>query len=76
MNTYRRPLIFMLMLAPFVQECFEFVLPALSHAVDVLSDRKNQVKQTHAAMQGEPHGHHHGHHEHHHHGDKHHQVSN
>ncbi|KAK3599643.1 hypothetical protein CHS0354_029103 [Potamilus streckersoni] len=33
------------------EECFRFVLPAIPHAIDLITDRKSQVKSTHSKMQ-------------------------
>ncbi|KAL3873899.1 hypothetical protein ACJMK2_036978 [Sinanodonta woodiana] len=33
------------------EECFRFVLPAIPHAIDLITDRKSQVKSTHSIMQ-------------------------
>ena len=35
-----------------VSECFGFLEPVLRHAVDLVKDRKGEVKQTHNKLQG------------------------
>lgn len=38
----------------FLQECFQFILPALPHAIDLLREATVGVKATHAALQQLP----------------------
>lgn len=37
----------------YFQECFEFVKPSLSHAINLLKEKKDEVKQTHRILQNE-----------------------
>ncbi|XP_008401179.1 gephyrin-like [Poecilia reticulata] len=38
----------------FLQECFQFILPALPHAIDLLREAAVHVKSTHAALEPMP----------------------
>lgn len=40
-----------MIIAYLFQECFKFVLPAISHAVDLLKGHKQQVTDTHRVVQ-------------------------
>lgn len=39
---------------PFLQECFQFILPALPHAIDLLRDAMVRVKKVHNALEDLP----------------------
>lgn len=39
---------------PFLQECFQFILPALPHAIDLLRDAIVKVKEVHNALEDLP----------------------
>lgn len=38
----------------YLQECFQFILPALPHAIDLLREASVRVKSTHAALEQLP----------------------
>lgn len=42
------------MLYPSFQECFQFILPALPHAIDLLRDAIVKVKEVHNALEDLP----------------------
>lgn len=42
------------MIISFFQECFQFILPALPHAIDLLRDAIVKVKEVHNALEDLP----------------------